>query len=259
MADEEFVFRSSLAETPLPAMLATIHRHGVPGVMEFSRDGETKRVCFLDGDVIFATSSVRSESLGDYLLRKDRLTKAQYRVSCDELARSPGKRHGTILVQMGFIEPDELGKLVGEQIYSILWSLFNWEDGEVSFRVGRFREEEVYKIKVSTPRAIIEGCKNITDARIVTARLGGRHAVYAPVLRPSHLERLRLEAGEQQVFDLVDGKTPLVDLCERGPFSPGVNARVLYAFVELQMLERDRDSVPGIRIQVRAGDDAPVD
>jgi len=258
MADEEFVFRGSLAETPLPAMLATIHRHGVPGVMEFSRDGETKRICFLDGDVIFATSSVRSESLGDYLLSIDKLTKAQYRVSCDELARSPGKRHGTILVQMGFVEPEELGKLVGDQIYSILWSLFNWGDGEVSFRVGRFREDEVHKIKVFTPRVIIEGCKNMADARIVTARLGGRHAVYAPVARAGHLERLRLESGEQKLLDLVDGKATLVELCERGPFSPGVNARVVYAFAELQMLERDRDSAPGIRIQVRSGDDAPA-
>jgi hypothetical protein len=253
--EEEFVYRGSLTETTVPAMLATIHRHRVPGVMEFTRDVETKRVCFLDGDVIFATSSERSESLGDYLVQQGRITQAQFDVSCDELARSPGKRHGTILVQLGFLRADELGEAVREQIYSILWSLFNWVDGNVTFRVGRFREDEVYKIKISTPRAIIEGCKRITDAKAVTARLGGRKAVLSARPRPAHLKGLRLETGEQQLLDLVDGQTLLVQLCERGPFPPGVNARILYGFMELALVGRNLEGSQGIRIQVRSGDE----
>jgi len=255
--EQEFVFRGNLADTPLPEMLATIHRYGVPGVMEFSRGDETKRVCFLDGDVIFATSSNRAESLGDYLLQEGRITKAQYRVSSDELIRSPGKRHGTILVQMGFLDAEELGAAVREQIQTIVWSLFNWEDGEVTFRVGRFREDEVYKIKIPTPRAILSGCKQITEGRMVTARLGNRQAVYRQLPRPERLGRLRLETGEQSLLDLVDGKRPLVELCEKGPFSPGLNARLLYAFSVLQLIGRDRSKESGIRIQVRSSDDPP--
>jgi hypothetical protein len=256
MAADEFVYHGNLEESALPDILATIHRHGVPGVMEFAHGDETKKVFFLDGDVIFATSSDRSESLGDYLLSQGKITKAQYRVSCDELVRSPGRRHGTILVQMGFLRPEELGVAVREQVQAILWSLFNWAAGDVAFRVGRFRDDEIYKIKIPTPRAVLSGCRRIGDAKAVTGRLGGRHSVFSRPARPDHLTSLKLETGEAELLDRVNGKRSLVELCEGGPFSPGSNARVLYAFLALQLIERERTSASGIRIQVRTNDEA---
>ena len=51
MIESEFVFRGNLAETPLPEILATIHRHGVPGVMVSSGADETLNLYFVDGDV----------------------------------------------------------------------------------------------------------------------------------------------------------------------------------------------------------------
>ena len=254
MGDDEFVYRGSLAETPLPEMLATIHRYRVPGVMEVRAGDVTKRVYIVDGDVIFASSSDRSESLGDFLVRSGRISKAQYRVSCDEMTRSPGKRHGTILVEMGFLKPEELGPAVREQVQEVLWSLFDWEEGAVSFKVGRFRDEEVFKIKIPTPRAIVSGCRRISDGKRVTARLGGRSTVLRRLPFPEHLSGLRLEPGERQLLEMVDGKRTLVGLCQEGPYSAGVNARLLYAFLALQLVERKGEG-GGIRIQVRRSED----
>ncbi len=254
MQEQEFVYRGDLAETPLPEMLATIHRYRVPGVMELTDGTVTKRIYILDGDVIFATSSDRAESLGDFLLREGRITKAQYRVSCDELARSPGKRHGTILVEMGFLTEEELGPAVRDQVQQILWSLFDWERGSVTFRVGEFRADEVFKLKIPTPRAILSGCRRISDGRRVTARLGGRNTILKRLPVADHLSGLRLERGERELLELVDGRRTLLELCEAGPFSPGLNARTLYAFFALQLVDRER-SPSGVRIQVRTEGD----
>ena len=250
MIGDEYVFRGNLAVTPLPEMLATIHRHGVPGGMEFTGKDETSRLFFIDGDVIFATSSNRGESLGDYLLKKGRITTAQLQVSSEELARSPGKRHGSILVQMGFLTNEELGIAVREQVQNILWSLSNWQEGEVVFRVGRFRDDEVYKIKISTPRAILSGCKHIKDPKIVMARLGGRTTVFRRLKLPEHLEKLNFDTSEYALLDLIDGRTTLFDLCEKGPVNPGVSARILYAFMYLQLVEK-MEGGSAIKIQVR--------
>ena len=252
MAADEFVYRGNLAETPLPEMLATIHRHGVPGVMAFTEADITKRVFFVDGDVIFATSSDRSESLGDFLVREGRITDEQYRQSSDEMLRSPGTRHGSVLVQMGFLTQDELGKAVREQVQTIVWSVFNWKRGAVTFRVGRFRDDEVYKIKIPTPRVILSGCRRLDDGKTVTTRLGGRHAVFGRLKVPQHLESVELEQAEQQVLELVNGKRTLFQLCEEGPLRPGQNARVLYAMSVLGLIERESTGGGAIKIQVRS-------
>lgn len=251
MSAEDFVYRGSLADTPLPEMLATIHRYRVPGVMELRSEDVTKRVYIVDGDIIFATSSDRQESLGEALVRRGKITKAQFRTSSDELVRRPGTRHGVILVEMGFLKPEELGPAVREQVQNVVWDIFDWEQGDVNFRVGRFRDDEVYKIKIPTPRAILTGCRRISEGRTVTSRLGGRQTVFRPVARPEHLLDLHLDPGEQQLLELVDGKRSFLELCEQGPFPPGANARVVYGLAVLGLIDRDRTGSSGIRIQVR--------
>lgn len=254
MGNTDFIFRGNLSRMTLAEMLATIHRHGVPGVMEFNRGEETRKLYFIDGDIIFATSSDRGMSLGDYLVSKGRITKAQHQVSSEELSRVPGRRHGSILVQMGFLRKEELGAAVREQVQDILWGLFNWDEGEVVFKVGVFRDDEVYKIKIPTPRAILSGCKHIADAKTVMSKLGGRNTVFSRGVRPEHLESLHLEMSEMTMLEMVDGRTTLFDLCEKGPLNPGVNARVMYAFMFLQLVARKEVGTSGIRIQVRGSD-----
>jgi hypothetical protein len=160
-----------------------------------------------------------------------------------------------VLVELGFLEAHELGAAVREQVQLILWSLFNWDQGEVRFRVGRFRDDEVFKIKIPTPRVVLSGCKRITDAKKVTSKLGGRNTVFHQVERPDHLALLRLESGEQQLLDMIDGKRSLFELCEQGPMTAGLNARVLYAFTELGMVHRELPvGAGGIRIHVKNKD-----
>jgi len=250
MVQEEFVFRGDLATTPLPDMLATIHRHGVPGVLNCASGELTKNVHFDGGDIIFASSSDIEESLGESLLKEGLITEDELRLSSDELRRSPGLRHGTVMVQMGFLEPHQLGSAVRRQVENIVWSLFAWTEGAVTFRVGRFRDDEVYKIQVPTTTAILQGCRHLSDPKEVTARLGGRRSVLQPATRPDHLVGFELEGDEQKLLDLVDGKRSLYELCEIGPMSPGVNARVLYALLTLELIALDQS--PGaIKIQVR--------
>ncbi len=251
MVGEEFVYRSELEKTPLPEILATINRYGVPGVLEVRREDITKEVFFLDGDVIFATSTDRTESLGEYLVRSGEITREQLARSSEELASTPGARHGEVLVRMGFLNQGVLGKSVRRQVQSIMWSLFNWTEGHMRFTVGTSRERETFKIKIPTARAVLAGCRRIEDPKIITARLGGRGAIFKRLPRPPHLEKFRFEADELELLELVDGKRNLFELCEGGPLSPGANARVLYALVELQMVTMDPSSSGKILIQVR--------
>jgi hypothetical protein len=235
----------------LPEILATVNRHGVPGVLEVVHDELVKRVYLLDGDIIFATSTDRTESLGDYLVRAGEITEEELLQSTEELANSPGARHGEIIVKMGFLDREKLGAAVRKQVQAILWGLFNLSEGQVSFKVGRAKDDEIYKIKIPTARAIIAGCRRIEDPKMITARMGGRGAILKKMPRPPHLEKFRLEPDERELLEMIDGKKTLYELCESGPASAGANARVLYAFAELQMLTIDPSSSGKILIQVR--------
>jgi hypothetical protein len=252
MAVEDFVYSSDLAEVALPRMLATIHRHSVPGVVECSRGADSKLIYFIDGDVIYATSSDREESLGQFLLMKGRISPAQLEVASKEIGRFPGRRLGAIMVQMGFLGAHEIAVAIREQVQQIVWGLFNWSYGSVEFRPGMVEQHDGQQITIATPRVIMAGCKRIADAKLVTARLGGRNVVLHREEWPDHLSGFQLERGERSLLEMVDGTKTLFELCEQGPLSPGINARVLYAFSELGVLGHAEEERSGkIRIQVK--------
>jgi hypothetical protein len=248
------IYVGDLTETPLPEMLATIHRNRVPGVLEAQLGEFSKRVSIINGDIIFASSTSRAESLGDVLLGAWRITVEQFRTSVLRLLESPGKRHGQVLVEMGVLTAEEMRAAVLDQVQRIVWSLFDLDEGLVSFTLGEDRTDEAYKLRIPTPRAILHGCKTVADAKRLVSRLGSKSSVFTRPPLPEHLQGFQFEGGEEQLLNLVDGKHTLFELCEKGPFSAGLNARVLYAFQCLGLIHKEKDTTSAIRVQVPSPD-----
>ena len=255
--EARYIYVGELADTPLPEMLATIHRHRVPGVLEAQLGDFLKKVFILNGDIIFASSTNRGESLGDALLGAGRITVEQYRASALRLLEEPRKRHGQVLVEMGLLTEAEMRAAVLEQVQRIVWSLFDVAEGLVTFTLGEDRADEVYKLRIPTPRAILYGCKTVADAKRLVARLGNKNTVLARAPLPEQLQGFQVESGEEQLLDLVDGKRTLFELCDQGPFSAGLNARILYAFHCLGMTRKEKESGSGIRVQVPSTERSP--
>ena len=256
-SEARYIYVGELAETPLPEMLATIHRHRVPGVLEAQLGDFLKKVFILNGDIIFASSTNRGESLGDALLGAGRISVEQYRASALLLLEQPGKRHGQVLVEMGLLTQAEMRAAVLEQVQRIVWSLFDVEQGLVTFTLGEDRADEVYQLRIPTPRAILYGCKTVAEARRLVARLGNKSAVFARQPMPEQLQGFLLESGEEQLLELVDGKRTLFELCDQGPFSAGLNARILYAFHCLGLIRKEKESGSAIRVQVPSTEHSP--
>jgi hypothetical protein len=227
------VYQSDLGTNPLPEILVTIHRYKAPGTIECRRGNELKEI-FLDrGHIIFASSNQIRDSLGDKLLRESKITQEQYDESVRRLI-STGKRQGTILTEMNLIGNDTLTTTVREQILDIVWSVFSWDAGTVSFTPGRDRQGEFVKADIPIPQAIIQGVRRVSDPKPLVTRLGTKTTILVRTLKPA--EELTLDEDEQRLLDLCDGKRALVDLISIPPLSAANNAKILYAFLALQLI-----------------------
>jgi two-component system OmpR family response regulator len=226
------LYQTDLATTPLPEILVTIHRYKVPGTIECRRGDDVKRV-FLDrGQIIFATSSRVEDSLGDKLLREGKISRDQYEESGRRI-RQTGKRQGVALIEMHALQPKDLFVALREQIQEIVWSLFAWQDGTVIFTPGRDKHLEFIKIEIPIPQAILQGVRRMPDARALVARLGTKATLLE---RTTNSADFSLAEDEGALLEQIDGRTPLVDLINTPPLTPADNARVLYAFLALQLI-----------------------
>ena len=265
MPESRFEFRGDLSKTPLPEVLQTVHHYRVPGVVVPRRGGIEKKVYIVNGDVIFATSTDRDESLGSFLLREGRLTREQFDESVKRLLEAQSaqetRRHGAVLVDMGLLTKEELFAAVTRQVRGILHSLFDWEEGEVSFTVGRFRTDEIIQLEVPTRHAIVEGVKAVRDARRLVAFLGPSWTLFDPCWAASEIGDIALDPQELRLLKQVDGTKTLRDLVGLGPGDAGHNAKVLYAFFVLRLISRrdvtSRTSVKKIQWSTSGGGYAP--
>lgn len=244
------VYQTDIANTPLPEILVTIHRYKAPGTVECRRGNELKEI-FLDrGEIIFATSNQIRDSLGDKLLRDGKISQEQYDESVRRLV-STGKRQGTILTEMNVIASEPLFQALREQILDVVWSVFTWDAGSVSFTPGRQKQQEFVKVDIPIPQAILQGVRRVPDPKPLVARLGNKTTILART--DKELEELTLDDDERRLLESCNGKNALVDLIGIGPLSAANNAKILYAFVALQLVAAK--SPERIKMNVRTAGD----
>lgn len=241
-------FRSDLTQTPLPEVLATVYRYRVPGMIECERDGEIKRIYIDAGNIIFATSTNTADSLGDRLLASGRISRKQYEESVRRIGEG-GKRQGAILVEMRALQPKDLFLAVRDQVQAIVWSIFQWGRGKVSFCPGRDKHLEFIKLEIPIPRAVLEGVA-YCEVRPLIARLGSRATVFEPNPQADEEGSKVLRDEEKALLREVDGKRALSELTRLAPRSAPDNARLLYAFFVLRLI---RVKAPKqIKVQIRS-------
>jgi uncharacterized protein DUF4388 len=238
--ENAFQYRGDLSQTALPEILYTIDRFQVPGVIEATRGGITKKVYIKEGNVVHATSSDRDDSLGNYLQRSGVLSPEVYAETMEERQKS-NKRYGVLLIERGVLSPGEIHRAVRKQIEAIVWSLFYWQDGAVIFSIGDFREPDAVKILIPMRQVILQGIKRAPNAKALVARLGRKETVFEPCYRIEDLIELALDAEEYRLLNLVDGRRTLFEVCTQGPCGAAENGKMMYAFQVLQLI---RTSVP---------------
>ena len=232
----QYQYRGDLSDTTLPEMLQTVYRFQVPGMIEARRRGLIKRVYIKDGTILHASSSDIQDSLGSFLRRAGKITEEQFETTMALRRRETGKRYGAVLVDQGLLSPEDVYETIRQQIEAIVWSLFYWQEGEVSFSIGDHLEPSVFRIHLPMPQVILRGIRRAPNAKELVARMGQRETVLEPSYSVESLIGLALTAAEYAVLKLVDGERSLYEICTRGPMKAAENAKLLYGFKVLQLI-----------------------
>lgn len=234
----DYIFQGSLSDNPLPVVLQKIHYYKVPGVLVAENPPAKKGIYISGGEVIFATSNQEDDRLGEYLLSRGVITKAQYDRSVI-LLKQTGKRQGNIFIDIGAISPSELFSYVKDQVISIVWSLFNWQVGMVTFRVGKFKEDEVIKLHIDTRKIIIDGIKKINNVKWIIQILGGRDGVYLPNDDAlSLLDQLPIGTEEKKIFRFVDGIRNIEEIVKVSHVDQSLACKIIYALNVLGIIKK---------------------
>jgi hypothetical protein len=233
--EKRYQFRGSLSEQPLAEILFKAHQYSVPGVVEAMRDDVVKRLYLQSDEVIFASSSDLKESLGYFLLQSGQLSREDFRRTMRD-RRDSEQRYGHLIIEQGLLSPAALRRAIQLQTADVLWELFSWTEGEVTFSIGTFEPPSHSRIHIPVRLAIKEGIKRAGDARRYLARVGNKETRLQAEYDTEDLIVASLEEDEYGFLQMIRPSQTLVDLCRAGPFDAPTNGKLLYAFQVLQLI-----------------------
>ena len=237
MQSEDLTIRGSLAESSLAELLSSISRSRETGILNFHEAGRWKSVYFREGLIVFATSNVQDDRLGEFLLKKGRITVRQFLEASRQIG--PGKRLGGILVGLGAIASDELVGAVQEHVQEIVFSLFEWTRGEYEFVMKELAAEGPVQLDLSTEKVILEGIRRLRDFTRVFASFGTLEVLLRRSENADQITyKLDLDSDESHVFSLVNGRLPLEQILALSYLPNFETLRILFALLSVGVIDR---------------------
>jgi hypothetical protein len=147
MADEPLL-AGDLAVFGIAEVIAFLSTAEKTGILECRLPGDVlKRLYFEQGQIVFATSTLTDDRLGESLVRAGRITRAQLDIAARAI--TPGNKLGKILVEMGRLTPRDLFGAVRRQVEEIVESLFDFDEGRFAFTGGL--PEGATRVRLSAP------------------------------------------------------------------------------------------------------------
>lgn len=231
-----------LASTTFPGLLYSILGRRETGVLTLTDATTVKSVYIQNGRPIFATSNDRDDRLGQIFF-KDGLISLENLIEALERSLESKKRLGTVLVEMGFIQPHDLVEAVLAQVRNIICSLFLRTHGRYKYLAGPLPTEEVVTLKLSAANIVLEGIRRITSWDRIWEAVGGLEAEYQTVERLAEGARdLQLSLDEWTLLSHCERSISLRQICRLSTMKDFEICRLLWALLTLGIVRRT--SVP---------------
>jgi hypothetical protein len=122
----------NIKEHDLAEILMQLQEQKATGSLVLENNGAVKSIHLKEGNIVYASSNLPGDRLGEILLQQGKISPEQFHHSV-QLLKETGKQQGAILVEAGYITAKELFEGLKWQVKEIIYSLFIWEEGQYHF------------------------------------------------------------------------------------------------------------------------------
>jgi len=229
--------RGRLDEKSVLELFYDLHIEKWSGTLTL-RNGEVEKAVYFDrGRPTFAITNQNEDKLGEWLVRIGRLSEVELKDALD-ISEREGKRLGGILVDMEIIKGEELRSLVQRHMEEIIFSLFEWEDGEYMVTLMDISSGEEILLEKSAGNVIMDGVRRRYTLDRMKKNLGPPSRVFRLSPNPTiSLQDLRLSPSEAKLVDLIDGKRNVEEIISSSTLTPLNASRVLFCLLSVKIIE----------------------
>ena len=227
----------SLKRTPVPDVLSLVHSIAQEGELVFSFADATKRLYLRNGNIVFASSTLLDDRLGEMLLSRGRLDRKTFEMA--SAAITEGKKFGRVLIEKGILSAHDLYDAVRDQIEGIVHSLFAYSEGTFVFNAQPLSIANPIRLPQPMTHYILEGVRMNDELRVSLESVSDRLVVLRKTAKPLDVAHAEGHPGMlRDVLALVDGVAPVWQVLARSTWSEVNTLLALARLLRSGVLER---------------------
>lgn len=201
-------------------------------------DEVRRSILFDQSLVILATSNAPAERLGEVLYKHGALTKEQL----DEALRSmgPTRRLGDIVVQKGWIKPNDLYAMLQKQVEEIFYNTLAMSEGVFFFARGIDAAAVPVRVNLPCSGLMMEGVQRIDEWAYFREKIPDNQVVPSAVEGKSAGE----DRASQKLLSMVDGVRTLEELGRSSGLGEFQATKALFTLLQLGAVQLGRAQSP---------------
>ncbi|MBI3654191.1 MAG: DnaJ domain-containing protein [Acidobacteria bacterium] len=181
--------QGQLSEKPIASLIRALAKKNASGLLRISRGKTIKAIFFETGNPVFAISNAAHEQLEHQLVQDGLVSAAQIEEAKSQVDKTT--KLSAVLIDKGLIAAEAINQIARQLVLNIIYSLFEWEQGEYLFD-ERMRASHDITIGQNVTDLLLEGGRYASRNEAVSQQLAPPEAV----IERGDLDKEKLDSGK---------------------------------------------------------------
>jgi hypothetical protein len=172
--------KGNLRTMDLPEILQWISVGRKTGTLHLERASLEKRIVFRTGDIYTSWSNDPRESLGQYLIRHQRLSEDQLFQAMLQQEQQ-GVPLGDVLIGEQLLTETDLRGLLERKVQDTIYDVFLWPEGRFEFVDGEIQEDVHVFLDLEVTSVVLEGARRLDEWKRIRQVIPTAQATFRPL------------------------------------------------------------------------------
>jgi hypothetical protein len=222
-----------LGEVAVADLLSFCNMFRKTGILTFSLPVGEKSLYFQEGEVVFATSSLDGEGLGDVLCQQGKLAQEALRQARKRVGNAG---LGKFLVAQGLVTAKDLYLAARQQVETIVYNLFAETSGSFYFYARKLDEEQIVRLSMSTQNLVMDGLRRLDEQALYLRRIVSLDRLLKVTDR--EVKEDQLGTKERRVLHWLQKKSQSSrEVLQQGGWSHYDGLKAIYSLVDAKLVQ----------------------
>jgi len=217
------------------------------------------RLCFKEGQLVYATSDGQDDHLAAMLHGTGKLSEEQARTLRTRAGMKSDKELGLLLMSTGSVNQADIVQSVRTHILNNAYRLFDWSEGTFHFESNVLPFEDRITVPIDLENVIMEGSRRLKERDRLWEELPSLDVPLKFAERPRvHLRDVNLSGEEWRVISFINPRNTIRQIAQHNNLSDFQVRKIVCGLLQAGLVELVRPERAAVPLPPEEREQVPV-